>query len=84
MNAGLSPVISIPTQMSLNCKPSCIDDIFTSDIDEVIISGTLKDQVGDHLPVFEFTSIKINDDCKNLKKKIHYDFCNSNLDKFIS
>ncbi|KAL5266371.1 hypothetical protein ACHWQZ_G003709 [Mnemiopsis leidyi] len=84
MNAGLSPVISTPTHTRLNCNPSCIDNIFTTDIDEVLISGTLKDQVGDHLPVFEFTNLKINDDCKNQENKIHYDFCNKNLNKFIS
>ena len=83
IKAGLSPVISIPTHTRTNCKPSCIDNIFTSDTDKLILSGCINDQIGEHRPIFEVTNIKfeISKHAKNIK---YYDFSNENIKKFVS
>ena len=83
IKAGMTPVISIPTHLRANCKPSCIDNIFTNDIDRVALSGSIKDQIGDHLPIFEITNIELDNDSKNEKHVKYYDFCNENLNKFV-
>jgi len=78
---GLSPAISIPTHQRSNCRPTCIDNILTNDIDKVIHSGTLSDSIGDHLPVFELSTIYFAKPAveKHIK---YYDYSNKNLENF--
>ena len=82
--AGLTPVISVPTHKRANCKPSCIDNIFTSDTERVILSGVIEDQIGDHLPIFEITDIQFEDYSKHEKHVKHYEFSNENIRKFVT
>ena len=84
MKAGLTPVISIATHTRNNCKPSCIDNILTSDIDKLVLSGCINDQIGDHLPIFEFTNIKFEGDPKHAKNVKYYEFSNENIKKFAT
>ena len=84
MKAGLTPVISIATHTRNNCKPSCIDNILTSDIDRLVLSGCINDQIGDHLPIFEFTNIKFEGDPKHAKNVKYYEFSNENIKKFAT
>ncbi len=82
MSNGFTPVISIPTHSRANCKPSCIDNILTNDTNKTLLSGCIKDQIGDHLPIFEFTNIELGAQMsKNEKCVKYYDFSNENLDK---
>jgi hypothetical protein len=81
---GLTPLISIPTHRRENCKPSCIDNIFTSDSERVVLSGTIEDQIGDHLPIFEITDIKIEADKRHEKHTKYYEFSNKNLENFVN
>ena len=83
IKAGLTPVISIPTHTRINCKPSCIDNILTSDTDKIVLSGCINDQIGEHLPIFEFTNIKIKEDTKHAKNIKYYEFSNENIRKFV-
>ena len=80
---GLSPVISIPTHKRHNCNPSCIDNILTSDIDQIMLSGTITDCIGEHMPVFELSDIYFTDESTNDKHVKYYEYSNANLDKFI-
>ena len=84
MKASLTPVISIPTHTRINCRPSCIDNIFTTDTDKVVLSGCIKGQIGEHMPIFEFTNIKIEEDHKNVKNLKSYEFSNANIKKFLA
>ena len=83
IKAGLTPVISIPTHRRASCKPSCIDNIFTSDPQRVILSGTIEDHTGDHLPIFEITDISVDSNLKHEKHVKYYEFSNKNLEKFV-
>ena len=83
LSHGLAPVISIPTHRRYNCNPSCIDNILTSDIDLVIISGTIHESIGDHMPVFEITNIHCQNDSATDKNVKYYDYSNSNLNEFV-
>ena len=67
IKAGLTPVISIPTHKRANCRPTCIDNIFTNDPDSVLMSGTIEDQTSDHLPIFEITNLKFETENKHEK-----------------
>ena len=83
LSNGLCPAISTPTHRRANSKPSCIDNILTSDIDKVCLSGTISDSIGDHLPVFEISDIsfEIPGKPKHIK---YYNYSNENLEKFSS
>ena len=83
IKAGLTPVISVPTHKRENCKSSCIDNIFTSDIERVVISGCLSDQIGDHLPIFEITDINIEAQPGQEKHIQYYEFSNKNTNDFV-
>jgi hypothetical protein len=80
---GLSPVISIPTHKRHNCNPSCIDNILTSDIDKILISGTLTDSIGDYMPIFELINIYLACEADNNKQVKYYEYSNANLEKFV-
>jgi len=84
IKAGLTPVISIATHKRANCRPTCIDNIFTNDPDSVLISGTIEDQTSDHLPIFEITNVQIETDAKHEKHVKFYEYSNQNLEKFVS
>ena len=83
LNNGYAPVISIATHERPNCKSSCIDNILTNDIENVTLSGTVSDKIGDHLPIFEVTKILLTNDEKVEKQTQYYNFSNSNVNKFI-
>ncbi|KAL5255671.1 hypothetical protein ACHWQZ_G011039 [Mnemiopsis leidyi] len=84
MQAGLSPVISIPTHRREGCKPSCIDNILTSNPENVILSGTIDSLTGDHLAVFEITNIHIKTESKQEKNVRLFDYSNKNLEQFVN
>ena len=84
IKAGLTPVISTPTHKRINCKPSCIDNILTNEIQKTILSGCISDQIGEHLPIFEFTNIILDNDHNKPKNVKLYDFSNENLKKFVA
>ena len=68
----------------LHCKQSCIDNILTNDIQKTVLSGCISDQIGEHLPIFELTNIRLEDDLKKPKRLKIYDFSNANLNKFVA
>ena len=83
LSNGLSPVISIPTHKRHNCKPSCIDNILTSDIDKIMTSGTITDSIGEHMPIFELSNIYFTCEPNNDKHVKYYEYSNANLEKFV-
>jgi len=54
LTAGFFPLISTHTYHKPYCRPSCIDNIFTNDIDTVQMSGTTSGSPSHHYPVFQF------------------------------
>ena len=85
LGTGLYPVISIPTHEKPGCKPSCIDNIFTNNIENTLASGVLKLTVSHHHAIFHISSNLVNqiEDPKT-KHTQYYDYCNSNVDTFLT
>ena len=80
---GFYPTISTVTHEKPGCKPSCIDNIITNNIENVIASGTIANTITHHhqiFQIFESTTNKLN---SNPKLTQYYDYCNSNVDRFI-
>jgi hypothetical protein len=83
LTTGFSPLISLHTHEKPSCKPTCIDNILTNDIDNVITSGTIKDRLIHHLPIFLIFQCDITCSKNDTKYMQHYDYCNSNVENFV-
>ena len=81
---GLYPTISIPTNFRLNCKSSCIDNILTTDIDSVVLSGVMQDRIGEHALVFSFSSVLAQKGKHEEKHVSHYDYSSTKVKKFVT
>jgi len=82
---GLSPTISIPTHEKPGCKPSCIDNIFTTEIDSNYSSGILTLGISHHHAVFQINScLEQTVDSQPSKPTQYYDYSNSNVEAFLS
>ena len=53
LSTGFAPLISIHTHEKPNCNGTCIDNILTNDVDNVLLSGTIRDKLLHHLPIFQ-------------------------------
>ena len=81
---GFFPLISLATHEKPGCKASCIDNILTNDVDSVVATGTLKDHITHHSPIFQVFSRNL-ESTKNIQKfKQYYDYCQSNVDQFLN
>ena len=79
---GLSPLISTYTHEKPGCRKSCIDNIFTNDSENTILSGTLKLCISHHLAVFEVFS-GLTPGCSKPNEYVqYYNYCNSHLESF--
>ncbi|KAL5258808.1 hypothetical protein ACHWQZ_G009312 [Mnemiopsis leidyi] len=81
---GFFPLVSLATHIKPGCKPSCIDNIVSNDVDSIIATGTLKDHITHHSPIFQIFNRKLESTRNNLKFKQYYDYCQSNIDKFLN
>ena len=79
----LSPLISVATHEKPDCRKTCIDNIFTNEIEKVISSGALQNKLSHHSPIFSLSKLKLTN---TTQSKIHtvqyYDYCNKNLETF--
>jgi hypothetical protein len=83
LSAGYTPLISLYTHEKTGCRESCIDNILTNEIESVLLSGTIKDKLLHHLPIFQIIDWKITSKDK-VKTIQYYDYCNSNIENFVS
>lgn len=81
---GFYPLISIATHEKPGCTPTCIDNIITNDLDNIITSGTVKDKITHHHPLFLALNTEIESNSTKTKYVQHYDYCTSNVEKFVS
>ena len=49
---GFTPLISTATHKQPQSSKTCIDNIYTNDIDSSIISGVISDNISHHNPIF--------------------------------
>ena len=84
-SAGFSPLISTHTHEKPGCRQTCIDNIFTNDIDTLIASGTISDKISHHLPIFHiFDGFSTSNTERNIKHTQYYDYSESNVHHFVS
>ena len=82
LSNGLFPLISIPTHVKPGCKPSCIDNIFTTNISSVLSSGTIVFGTSHHRSIFQLTD-RYYEDIEKVATVQYYDFSNSKTEKFL-
>ena len=83
---GFIPTVSIVTHQMPNCKKTCIDNIYTNDIDPSTVSGVLVNQISHHKTIYlkkKLAQSITNQDINSSGSKItiHYNYSNANLDK---
>ena len=86
LSQGLSPLISIATHEKPGCRKTCIDNIFTTDIENISISGTLTDRLSHHALIFSLSKLNFITTKKSPTAPItqYYDYCNDNIKNFTS
>ena len=80
---GFFPTISTTTHEKPGCKPSCIDNIITNDIESVITSGTIPNCITHHHQIFEIFESNVDKANSSQKYTQYYDYCDSNIEKLI-
>lgn len=84
-SAGFSPLISTHTHEKPGCNQTCIDNIYTNDINKVVASGTLSDRISHHLPVFNiFEDLAVTNSEPQVKHTQYYDYSESNVRLLVS
>ena len=82
ISSGFNPLISLHTHEKPNCKPTCIDNIFTNNFENVVISGTILNKISHHNPIFQASLIEIYKSNTQECYIQYYDFSNANLEIF--
>ena len=84
LGLNFSPVISTYTHEKPGCKKTCIDNIFTNSIESSVCSGTYNTCITHHQAIFYlFISPLKNINVPDQRHVQYYDYCNSNIDKFV-
>ncbi|NRB82007.1 MAG: hypothetical protein HRU38_25700, partial [Saccharospirillaceae bacterium] len=83
LSAGYAPLISTYTHDRPGSKNSCIDNILTNNTQSIVLSGTLSDNLSHHLPIFQFSNIKVKTDTTKEKHVQYYEFSCKKLNKFV-
>ena len=84
LSHGLFPLISLATHHIPSKIGSCIDNIFTNDIDSIVESGIVDDSGTHHSPIFSISNLNLNDRVqKNPQHVQYYNFSRKNLDNLV-
>jgi len=84
ITSGFTPLISTATHQHPNCAKTCIDNIFTNNVENISISGTIDLNVSNHSAVFHFSSLKPSVVNSSGKITIHYKYSKENIDQFCT
>ncbi|KAL5252854.1 hypothetical protein ACHWQZ_G015578 [Mnemiopsis leidyi] len=85
LSAGFFPVISIGTHEKPGCKRTCIDNILTNDISNVIYSGVISESISHHLPIFGIFENLLQISPSTVTKCIQlYDYRDANIEDFLN
>ena len=79
-----SPVISTYTHDKPGCRKSCIDNILTNCSDDIILTGTLTDNINHHLPIFQFSDITTPAQNSKTKHTQYFEYSNKNLSGLVN
>ena len=80
---GLYPTISIKTHKRDLTKGSCIDNIYTTSIENIQYSGTIQGFGKHHSLISTTSNLNMEPKVTCKKQKILYDFSNLKMDKFL-
>ena len=84
LSEGLYPVNSLVTHKRGTQKGSCIDNIFTYQIESIAYSGVISDQGTAHLPVFSLSKLDFGSVTQEKQKQTqYYSFSNKNVDSLL-
>ena len=82
---GFTPTISVATHLKPNTKLSCIDNILTNSVENVLMSGVIETHISHHRSLYLAlkSSVKRNPAKTKAKPKmvIKYDYSRENLDQ---
>ena len=81
-SSNMIPMISVVTHEKPGCAPTLIDNIMTNSTENLIGAGVLESKVSHHYPIFCILSCSSFDE-EQQPKKFKYDYCQSNIDKFL-
>lgn len=81
---NMIPTISLATNEVPGCKPSLIDNIITNSTNRVIKSGLLECKVSSHIPIFAIFNYEQPIDSSDSRNAPKYDYCQSNMDTFVT
>ena len=81
-SSNMIPMISVVTHEKPGCVPTLIDNIMTNSTENLIGAGVLESKVSHHYPIFCILSCSSFDE-EQQPKKFKYDYCQSNIDKFL-
>ena len=86
MCKGFTPNISIDTHNKPNCRRSCIDNIFTKNIESVIKSGTVRTDISHHRSLFAIFAMEHLDQQPKDENRvtISYSYSEGNLKELNS
>ena len=86
LSHGFFPLISIPTHSTSITQSSCIDNIFTNNIESVLKSGVIDDLGSNHRPIFAMFHLNISptSPCSEPKQIQYYSFSKTNVESLIS
>ena len=76
---GYYPTISIATHKKPHCQSTCIDNIITNSIKNLLVTGTIPNHVSHHVPIFAIFSITSIITKETDKITIHYEYSKKNL-----
>ena len=77
-------MISLITHKRSGCNGSCIDNIFTNQIDSIAHSGVIVDQGAAHSPIFSLSHLNFEGTHQKKEKQTqYYSFSKSNIDKLL-
>ena len=83
LTSGLFPLISVSTHSIPNKRETCIDNILTSNIDNVIGSGSVQESVSHHHFIFALTNNTQSCEMNKDSMTQFYDFSNKNIETFV-
>ena len=84
---GFAPLVSIATHKQSQRAKTCIDNIYTNDIDSEVVSGVVSNsKLTGHRPVFQYKHVPCSPEAASKKPQAekvttHYDYSNANLEK---
>ena len=73
------PSISIATHKKPHCQSTCIDNIITNSLENILVSGSIPNNVSHHTPIFTIFSMDATIVENTNKLTIHYEYSNSDI-----